>query len=381
MVSHPARIIMIAFSLLAFNALYDAIMNSMDREFIHGKTFEEIKQICINSGLSAYRAGQIWQWLYRKDASSWDQFTTLPQDFRESMARRFALSPVEIETVQGKPGSARKMLLGLHDGNKVETALIPGKNAGEAGKGSRRTVCLSTQVGCRFNCAFCASGKSGFTRDLESAEIMGQALAAKAEYGDKPTNVVFMGVGEPLDNYENTLRSIRIINDRRGLNIGARKITVSTCGLVPGIERLSGEGLQIELSVSLHAVSDEKRDKLMPVNRRYPLDELLAACRCYTEVTGRIVTFEYTLIRGFNALVADARQLADRLSSFPCRVNLIALSPVEEYSGEAPPRRTVDEFASVLNGAGINCTLRRSLGKNLDAACGQLRASAEYSRS
>ncbi len=348
----------------------------MDREFIHEKTFEEIRNLCVESGQPAYRAEQIWQRLYLKDASHWDQFTTLPQEFREKLAHRFDLEPVVIEKIQGKPGGTRKMLLGLHDGNKVETVLIPGKNTGDTAKGkaSRRTVCVSTQVGCRFNCAFCASGKSGFVRDLDTAEITGQALAAKGEYGDKPTNVVFMGVGEPLDNYDNTLRSVRIINDPRGLNIGARKITVSTCGLVPGIEKLSAEGLQIELSVSLHAASDEKRDQIMPVNRRYCLDELVSACRCYTEKTGRIVTFEYTLIGGFNASVADARQLGDMLSRFPCRVNLIPLSPVEEYSGAAPGRKTVNEFAAALNGRGINCTLRRSMGKEFDAACGQLRA-------
>ncbi len=348
----------------------------MDKEFIHEKTFEEIEELCVDSGQPGYRAGQIWRRLYLKNASSWDQFTTLPQAFREKLAHRFALKPVWIEKAQGKPDSARKMLVGLRDGNKVETVLIPGKNTGDTAKGkvSRRTVCVSTQVGCRFNCAFCASGKSGFARNLNSAEILGQALAAKDDCGQRPTNVVFMGMGEPLDNYDNTLRAIRIMNDHRGLNIGARKITVSTCGLAPGIERLSNEGLQVELSVSLHAASNRKRDKIMPVNRRYPIHELIGACRCYTEKTGRIVTFEYTLIREFNASAADALQLGDLLSSFPCRVNLIPLSPVEEYCGEAPNRKNADEFAYALNRRGINCTLRNSMGKDIEAACGQLRA-------
>ena len=239
--------------------------------------------------------------------------------------------------------------------------------------GVRRTVCVSSQVGCRFACAFCASGKGGFVRDLDAGEIVGEVLLAYREYGERPNNIVFMGMGEPFDNYDAVLRAIRILNDQDGLAIGARHITVSTSGVIPGIERLAGEGLQIELSVSLHAPDNALRDTLMPVNRNYPLEAVLEACGRYAAATKRLVTFEYTLIEGVNDSPRQAEALAKLLRPLSARVNLIPLSPVEGFPGRAPAPETATLFIDALSRAGINATLRVSKGGKIEAACGQLR--------
>jgi 23S rRNA (adenine2503-C2)-methyltransferase len=229
-------------------------------------------------------------------------------------------------------------------------------------------------VGCRFGCAFCASGQKGVVRNLSAGEIVGEVLAVARQLGGRPDNVVFMGIGEPFDNYDEVLRAVRILNHPEGLGIGARRITLSTCGVVPGIQRLAEEGLQVELSVSLHASDEEVRAKLMPVNQAWPMEELLDACCEYTAKTKRIITFEYTLIKGVNDAPEQARELVKRLRRFPCRVNLIPLSPVEEFAGERPEAETVKSFFQTLENAGINTTLRDSKGSALKAACGQLRA-------
>lgn len=348
----------------------------MKTEFIHGKTLPEIEQLCRDWGQPRYRADQIWKRLYRQCADRWSQFTTLPASLRGKLSGSFEIQPVHLEKIEGDEGGTRKLLLSLFDNNLIETVLIPGWNQprGESERRvPRRTVCVSTQAGCRYNCAFCASGKSGFIRDLTCGEIVGQVIAAWGEYREVPTHVVFMGVGEPLDNYEDVLRAIRIINDGKGLNIGARRITVSTCGVVPGIRRLASEQLQVELSVSLHAPTDPLRSSLMPVNRKYGIKELMDACEEYTHKTGRIVTFEYTLIGGTNDSTSHARRLVTLLSRFSCRVNLIPLSRVEEYEGKPSGGANARQFAAILNDSGINCTVRRSLGSDLNAACGQLR--------
>jgi 23S rRNA (adenine2503-C2)-methyltransferase len=235
------------------------------------------------------------------------------------------------------------------------------------------TVCLSTQVGCKMGCVFCASGKCGFARNLSAGEIVAQFQQVTDLRGRRPDNIVYMGMGEPFDNYDEVLKSIRILNHPDGLNVGARRITISTCGVIPGIRRLAEEGLQVELSVSLHAPNHELRRKLMPVENKYPLDELLASCVDYTAKTKRFVTFEYTLILGVNDSVDNAHELADHLRPFSCRVNLIPLSPVEEFQGEAPPRAAIEAFQRTLENRGVSVTLRESKGKSLDAACGQLR--------
>lgn len=338
-------------------------------DLIHGLRFEQLEQFCREAEQPVYRARQIWHWLYLRQADDWQEMKNLPAGLKALLAKRFLLESVRNlnPCKTGRLESTTKLLLALQDGHCIESVLIPAQG--------RCTVCVSSQVGCKYNCAFCASGKVGLKRDLSAGEIVGQVVLALRLSGDALSNVVFMGIGEPLDNYRQVLDAVRIINDCNGLNIGARRITLSTCGLVPGIRRLANEGLQVELSVSLHAPGNELRSRLMPVNKMYPLDELLAACAEYTQKTGRIITFEYTLISGINDSSAQARALAGRLSAFPCRMNLIPLSAVSEFNGQPAPAESARKFIDILKRAHINATLRASKGGKLNAACGQLRYS------
>ena len=329
---------------------------------------DELRDVCTGAGFPAFRAKQLWQWLQCRHALSWDAMSNLPRAFRDALDADWTPSPIRPLREAGDPGGTRKWLLGLDDGESLETVLIPARD--------RKTVCVSTQVGCKMACAFCASGKGGWIRNLSAGEIVAQVHHVAALSGGRPNNIVFMGMGEPFDNYDAVLRAVRLLNHLDGLAIGARKITLSTSGLVPGIRRLATEGLQVELSVSLHAPDPERRRRLMPVEGRWPMDELLAACRDYTAATKRIVTFEYTLVRGFNDSPDDAAQLAARLRGFPCRVNAIPLSPVAEFDGEAPSREACHAFLDALLRHGIEGTLRESKGKGVSAACGQLRRGA-----
>ncbi len=324
----------------------------------------ELSQFADDHDLPSYRAEQIWKWVHTGFAASWSEMTNLPAALREQMSLEVPVLPVEKTDITVEESGTTKMVVRLKDGHLIEEVLIPAKE--------RRTVCVSSQVGCRRHCVFCASGRKGLKRDLTAGEMVGQVLLAAREWGDRPSNVVYMGIGEPLDNYDAVLKSVRILNDSTGLGIGARKITISTCGVVPGIERLSTEGLQVELSVSLHAADDELRSRIMPINSEYPLDVLISECRRYVEKTGRIITFEYTLADGLNATLADAEKVAALLSGFNCRVNLIPLSAVAGSQWETVTGRHAEQFRDVLEEAGINCTLRLSKGTALKAACGQL---------
>ena len=337
----------------------------MTRPFIHGLLRTELSDVCKAIALPGFRAGQIWTWLYSQRVMDWEEMKNLPTALRERLTGQFDITPVTLVKTEGEPSGTRKLLIALRDGECVEEVLIPARE--------RRTVCVSSQIGCRYACVFCASGQNGCVRNLEAGEIVGEFLLAWREYGDRPTNLVFMGIGEPFDNYEAVMKAIRILNDPDGVNLGARHMTLSTSGIVPGIERLAGEGLQVELSVSLHAPDDALRDRLMPVNRRYPLASLLAACRNYAAATGRIITFEYTLIRGVNDTRRHAASLAKLIKPVPCRVNLIPLSPVDGFDGCPPALETGPMFIEELGRAGINATLRVSKGTRIDAACGQLR--------
>jgi len=335
------------------------------KPLLYGLTRDPLSTSLAELNQPAYRRSQIWSWLYVQRARDWSGMTNLPAALRAALAERFDLSAGGVRRAEGEPGQTRKLVVGLRDDEAVETVLIPAPD--------RRTVCVSSQCGCRFACAFCASGQAGFSRNLDAGEIVAQVLLAWDAFGEKPTHVVFMGIGEPLDNYDAVLAAIHILNDAEGVGIGARRLTISTCGVVPGIRRLAGEGLQIELSVSLHAADNELRSKLMPVNRRHNLDELLPACRAYTEATGRIITFEYTLIEGVNDSPACAQQLVERLRAFPCRVNLIPLSEVSEFKGKPSGWNAIRDMLATLAKAGINATLRDSKGASIKAACGQLR--------
>lgn len=326
---------------------------------------DEWKPILVDRGLRAFRADQILQSLYRDCIRDWDGATTLPKDFRETLKEEFPITPCEVAAVSESSDGTKKLLVSFADGEAVETVLIPAA--------SRFTQCISTQAGCAMGCAFCASGANGLSRSLAADEIVAQHMLARS-FGEV-TNIVVMGMGEPFANYDETLRALRLINSGRGPNVGARHITLSTCGVVPGIERLAREGIQFELSVSLHAPNDELRSQLMPVNRRWPLDVLLPACAAYTAATKRIITFEYTVVAGVNDSRACAEELARQVHRVPmAKVNLIPLSPV----AHRPDFRTPDDatmlmFLDVLMKRGVQTMLRRSRGKDTDAACGQLR--------
>jgi 23S rRNA (adenine2503-C2)-methyltransferase len=336
------------------------------KSLVHGLSQSELIAFCKQEGHPAYRAGQVWHALYVRRASDWPRVVGIPSGLRDRLAGACSIEPGRVVAASGTPGQTRKLLVEMRDGERIETVLIPA--------GGRRTVCVSSQAGCRHRCAFCASGQSGFRRNLEAGEMVGQILLAAADWNTAPTHIVWMGVGEPFDNYDACLKAVRIVNDGDGLNVGSRRITISTCGVVPGIARLADEGLQVELSVSLHAVDDKTRSELMPVNRRYPLASLLDACREYVRRTGRIITFEYAMIDGLNDRRADAGKLASLVASVPGRVNLIALNPVAEFKGRASRPGAVTDFMRIVRDAGVNITLRQSKGPGIHAACGQLRA-------
>ena len=326
---------------------------------------DEWKPLLTERGLRPFRADQILQSLYRDYIDDWDAATTLPKDFRETLKSEFPITRAEVIDVSESADGTKKLLVGFEDGNSVETVLIPATG--------RFTQCISTQVGCAMGCAFCASGSAGVVRSLTADEIVAEYMVGR-KFGEI-TNIVVMGMGEPFANYDETMRALKLINAGRGPNLGARHITISTCGVVPGFERLASEGIQFELSVSLHAPNDELRSSLMPVNRKWPLDVLLPACAEYTRKTKRIVTFEYTLIAGVNDSRQCAEELARQVRRVPmAKVNLIPLSPVAHCPDfKTPDESTMLMFLDVLMKNRVQTMLRRSRGKDADAACGQLR--------
>lgn len=334
-------------------------------KLIHSLTRTEILEYCRNENLPSFRADQLWRWLYVQKISSWDEMKNISSTIRSRLAEMYSLESAVVTRVEGEEGSTRKALIGLPDGDAVEEVLLP--------ESDRRTVCISCQVGCRFKCAFCASGQAGFKRNLECGEMIGQFLTASRMFDNRVSNLVFMGMGEPFDNYDEVLKAARIINDEKGINLGARKITISTCGIIPGIRRFTDEDLQLKLSVSLHAPTDELRSRLMPVNRKYPLKDLIDACKAYTDKTGRIITFEYTLIKDVNDSPMMAEQLASLLKPLHSRVNLIPLSVVDEFDAKSADAATAESFVEILVSTGTNATLRNSKGSAVKAACGQLR--------
>ncbi len=331
---------------------------------IRDLSFEDLRAALASWGEPPFRAEQIFAWLYRKRAASFDEFTDLPRALRERLIGAFSFRPLEALEVRTSIDGTSKTLFRLADGHFIETVYIP--------SGERRTVCLSTQAGCKFACGFCASGRGGFHRDLTPGEILGQVLTLRDSLDVELTNLVFMGMGEPLDNFENVERAIRVLNDPRGFGFAARRITVSTSGLVPGIERFGKIDLQINLSISVHAADDETRSRLMPINRRYPLAALTEACESYLGAGGRKLTFEYVLLKGVNDRTSDAERLAKLARRLRAKVNLIAFSPVAGLPFERPERAAVGDFARRLKNRGIQVTVRNSKGSDIQAACGQL---------
>jgi 23S rRNA (adenine2503-C2)-methyltransferase len=295
--------------------------------------------------------------------------TDLPDDLRRKLKDKFHITrPVMLDSRRSPTDGTTKYLLKLEDGNTIETVFLPEK--------ARGTICLSSQVGCKFSCSFCASAPFGFVRNLKASEILDEVLFVRTKNPDAAiTNLVFMGIGEPFDNYDNVMRAIRIFNDKDAFNIGARRITVSTCGVLPGMKKFSDEGLQIELSVSLHCAEDAVRSKIVPVNKRYPLKELIAACREYTARTDRVITFEYILIRGVNSSRQDALKLAALLKGLKCKVNTISYNKIKALDYDEPSARDIRLFIDILKDKGVNVMHRKSRGEDIDAGCGQLRIS------
>ena len=328
-------------------------------------TQPELAAILQELGQPAFRAGQVFAWLH-KGVRSYDEMTNLPKNLREVLAEKYPICPPKVVR---KQESARdgtiKYLWQLADGNCVETVLMRYHYG--------NTVCISTEVGCRMGCAFCASTLGGLVRRLEPFEMLDQVLFTQVDSGLPVSHIVLMGIGEPLDNFENVLRFLELVNTPQGMNISMRHVSLSTCGLVPKIDELAKRKLQLTLSVSLHAPNDETRNRIMPVNRAYPSEELLNACRRYYAETSRRISFEYAMIDGVNDSEADAKELLRRLKGLPAHFNLIPLNHVEESPLKPSSRAAVARFQKILEDGGIPATVRRTLGGDIDASCGQLR--------
>ena len=325
----------------------------------------------------SYRARQITDWLYKKRVNSFAEMTDLPQVLRGKLAADFSFERIDVVRVLGSTDTTRKFLFRLSDGNLIETVLIPASPALYGSPSDRRTICVSTQVGCAYGCKFCASGLDGWKRDLHPNEIVNQIIAVERESGERIDNIVFMGMGEPLANYDNVMRAIQIINAPWGIGIGARHITVSTSGLVPQIRKLAEQPLQIRLAVSLHGASDEVRSRIMPVNRKYNLGTLLEACRYFSSRKKQRITFEYILIAEVNDSDDQARKLARHAHALNAKINLIPYNNVEGLDWTRPSSERQKRFLALVRTAGVRATLRREEGDDIAAACGQLRLQAE----
>jgi 23S rRNA (adenine2503-C2)-methyltransferase len=332
-----------------------------------------VAEVCLGLGQPAFRAKQVLHWLYAARVESVEAMTNVPAELRGALAARFAASVPAVVRAQGSADTTRKFLLRLGDGNLVETVLIPASPGLYGERADRLTLCVSTQVGCAYGCRFCASGMGGFRRNLAPSEIVGQLLVAEREAGCRVSNLVFMGMGEPLANLENVLRGIRVLNAPWGIGLGARKITISTSGLAPEIEKLAADPLQVRLAISLHGARDEVRDRIMPVNRRYPLARLMAACDAYQEAKGRMITFEYILLAGVNDGPGEAPRLAALARRAHAKVNLIPFNEVEGSGFRRPSDERCRRFAEEVERAGAKVTLRVEKGGDIEAACGQLR--------
>jgi len=326
---------------------------------------KELETFFKNMGEPVFRAKQVFSWMHR-GAFSFEEMTNLPKYLREKLDCDTQITYLDILKKQtSEKDGTRKYLFGLLDGNAVETVYMQYKHG--------NSICISSQAGCRMGCRFCASTVNGLQRNLTAGEMVDQILMVEKDTASKISNVVVMGTGEPFDNYENLCRFIELIHDKDGLNIGLRNITVSTCGIIPKIKEFSMDFPQVNLAVSLHAVDENARNQLMPINQRYPMEELLKACRDYAKKTGRRITFEYTLVAGINDTPKHAQQLRSKLSGILCHVNLIPLNTVSENNWKGTKRELAGQFAEILGQKGIPVTIRRELGSDISAACGQLR--------
>ena len=338
----------------------------MEKKDIASYSFEELQEELLAIGEKGFRSRQIYSWIHEKLVDDFEEMTNLPKALRQKLEVAYEIRRVEMEKRQiSKIDGTNKFLFCLKDGNMVESVLMKYKHG--------NSVCISSQVGCRMGCRFCASTLDGLERNLTPSEMLRQVYQIQKITGERVSNIVIMGTGEPLDNYDNFLKFIHMVSDEHGLNISQRNITASTCGIVPNIRRLAEEKLQITLALSLHGSNQEKRRSLMPVANKYELHEVLEACDYYFEKTGRRITFEYSLVHGVNDTPEDAKELMGILKDRNCHLNLIPVNPIKERNYEKPDKKSAENFKNKLEKNGINVTIRREMGSDIDGACGQLR--------
>ena len=332
---------------------------------IKNYTFEELKEELKELGEKPFRAEQIFHWLYVEKVKSFDEMTNLSIELREKLKQNYTMCNFNIIKKLESIDGTKKYLFDVLDENAIETVLMEYYHG--------KTICVSSQIGCKMGCKFCASTGIPFVRSLTAGEIVEQLIAVEQDTGDRISNIVFMGIGEPLDNYDNVIKAIHIINHPKGLNIGARHISISTSGLVPRIYDLANENIPCTLSISLHATNNEKRSAMMPVNNAYKIEELIQACKDYIKVTNRRISFEYALAKDNNDNLEDAKELVKLLKGMLCHVNLIPINKIENGKYTKSTNENIIKFRDYLNDHGIVATIRRELGSDIDAACGQLR--------
>ena len=342
------------------------LIDTKGKKDIKSMTLEEVTAEMIALGEKSFRAKQLYDWLHVKLAESFDDMSTLSKDLRQKLKENYSLTALQVagERISAIDGT-RKYLFRLEDGNVIESVWMQYHHG--------NSVCISSQVGCRMGCRFCASTLDGMERNLRPSEMLDQIYRIQTITGERVSNIVVMGSGEPMDNYDNVVRFIRLISSDKGLNISQRNLTISTCGIVPGIRKFAEEGFSVTLALSLHAPNDQVRKTLMPIANKYTMDEVLEACRHYFQVTGRRITFEYSLVAGVNDSDEDARELSGRIRDINCHVNLIPVNPIKERSYVRSTRQAVENFKIKLEKCGINVTIRREMGSDIDGACGQLR--------
>jgi 23S rRNA (adenine2503-C2)-methyltransferase len=356
---------------------------------LYGFNPEEMEALVVSNGLPRYRASQLLDWIYQKNVLAWDEIKNLPKDALQKLSREIRLTALEpVEEKKSAAGGSTKFLFRTSDGHLLESVLIPRKDflddeeSEDANvKNRRETVCVSTQLGCKIQCVFCASGQGKFIRNLTSGEIVEQVARISRMTAKKITNVVFMGMGEPLDNFDATLKAVRILIEPWGFAFGARRVTVSTSGITPKIlEFVKAVDGRVRLSVSLHSSIDEVRSSLVPINRRYPLKELASALRKVNRDLKREITFEYTLIAGVNDSAEEAEGISILARPLKAKINVIPYNPIAEFPHKAPPPEAAERFCAMLKDRGLHVTLRRTAGQEIDAACGQLRLDRMSSR-
>ena len=333
---------------------------------ISSLSFSELSEKIAEMGLPKFRAKQIYEWLHKKNVDSFDKMTNLDKALRERLSEEFLIAvPAVSRKLVSKIDGTVKYLFEFSDGECVESVVMKYKYG--------NTICVSTQVGCAMGCTFCASTKAGRVRNLTAGEILGQIYRAQTDTGERISHIVLMGIGEPLDNFDNVMKFLDMVSDENGLNIGQRNISLSTCGVVPNIYKLAERKMQITLSISIHSPTDELRTSMMPINKKYPISELIKACRSYVKTTGRRISFEYSLIKGVNDSPECAEKLCELLKGMLCHVNLIPVNTIEQSDYRKSDKEAIEKFKNIIEKHKITATVRRKLGADINAACGQLR--------